>query len=271
VSQTMFTGSATVREQQDRVEVGRATASGTDTWHVPVRIPAMPNLPRDEGLPILHGIDLVRRIGEVLAFDCFGVPVDHHLSIRRIAFRWSGRPLRLPPAGTIGASAFVHVHAHRERHGHTSAFEASAVLRVGSHEIAHASGAARCIDPTTYAALRRGSARVERRFDVDPLSEVRRRADRLLATVGWDSTDPMLDAPAGELPGLALANASVRAARILRPQRRVIGLSMTVDRFVDGSPRPDLYAVAEADGVEVSILQNKAVSARCTVRLGESR
>ncbi|WP_418275310.1 hypothetical protein ACNHYB_10610 [Isoptericola jiangsuensis] len=260
-----------MRDYQDRVEVGRATASGTDTWLVPVRIPAMADLPREDGLPILHGVDLVRRLGEVLAFDCFDVPPAHHLSIRRIAFRWSGRPLRLPPAGTIGASAFVHVHAHRERHGHTSAFEASAVLRVGSHEIAHASGAARCIDPTTYSALRRGVARVERRFDVDPLSDVRRRADRLLATVGWDSADPLLDARAGELPGLALINASVRAAHLLRPTRTVAGVSLTVERFVDGSPRPTVYATAATDEVEVSVLQNRTVAARCVVRLAPVR
>jgi hypothetical protein len=267
VVQAMFTGSDSMRELQDRVEVGHATASGTDTWLVPVRIPAFPGLPREDGLPILHGVDLVRSLGEVLAAECLDVPADHRLSIRRIGFRWAGRPLRLPPAGTIGASAFVHVHSRRERHGSTSAFEASAVLRVGSHEIAHASGTARCIDPTTYAALRRDAPVVERRFDVDPLSEVRRRADRLLATVGWDCDNPLLVPADDQLPGLALVGAAERAARLLRPARRTVGISMTVDRFVDGSPRPDLYAVAGADDVEVSFLQHKAVAARCTVRL----
>ncbi|ANC31777.1 hypothetical protein [Isoptericola dokdonensis] len=258
-------------DQQGHVELGGVTATGTDTWRVAVRVPAMAHLPREAGLPVLHGLDLVRRLGQLVANRCLGVPGDHELVVSRMDFHRTGRPLRLPPAGSIGASAFVHVHDLQERRGTVRAFDASMVLRVGSQEVAHGGGAARCLDPTTYTLLRRDTPAAPPRHDVEHLLDVRRRGDRLLAQVGWDAADPLMSARSDRISALALAAGALRAAQVLRPGRDVTGVSLSLDRFVDCAPPPDLLAHAAQDAVEVSVLARRTVAARSTVRLAPAR
>ncbi len=253
------------------VQVGSATAAGTEAWHLPVRVSAPRGLPDGGPMPLLTGLELVRQVGMVLARQCLAIPPDHHLSLLRISFRWAGRPPRLPDSGSFGATAFARLHSRRERHGVTSAFEASVTLRVGSREIAHGSGSAQAIDPATYPAVRGdappiGTAPV--RHDAGPLTVLHQRGDRLLGQIGWESDDPrQVDPTLDRVSGHVLVSAASRAASILRPERSVAGVSMRIDHFVEYVPRPDVYATADEDRVEVSVLQNRAVVARGEVHL----
>jgi hypothetical protein len=253
------------------VRVGSPTTAGTDAWQLGVRIAPRPGLTAGAPVPVLVGLELVRRVGVVLARQCLGVPDDHHLSMRRIAFRWTARPPTLPAAGMLGATAFARVHSRRTRRGSTAAFDASVTVRTGSREIAHGSGSVQCIDPATYPLVRGaappvGTAPV--RHDSSPLSVLQQGDDRLLGRVGWDSDDPLqVDPTLDRLSGHTLVAAALRAATVLRPGRPGLGVSMAIDRFVEYSPRPEVYATATTDAVEVSVLQNRAVVARGEVRL----
>jgi hypothetical protein len=254
------------------IQVWGPTAAGTDRWHLPVRVLARPGPPPGVTAPFLTGLEVVRQVGVVLARQCLEVPPDHHLSMRRVAFRWTGRPPRLPDTGVLAATAFAQVHARRQRRGATSAFEASLTLRVGSREIAHGSGAVQCIDPETYPVVRGeapepGSAPV--RHDASPLSVLQQRGDRLLGRIGWDSDDPaQVDPALDRVSGHTLVAAALRAAALLRPGRTAVGASMAIDRFVEYTPRPEVYATADGDTVEVSVLQDRLVAARGEIHLG---
>ncbi|WP_407319637.1 hypothetical protein UQW22_04215 [Isoptericola halotolerans] len=254
------------------VRVGSPSAAGTDAWHLGVRVTARAGLPTGEPVPLLVGLELVRHVGVTLARECLGVPLDHHLSMRRIGFRWTGRPPALPEGGTLGATAFARVHSRRVRRGTTTAFDASVTVRAGSREIAHGSGSVQCIDPLTYPLVRgsappAGSAPV--RHDESPVSVLQQDGDRLLGRIGWESDDPwQVDPTLDRLSGHTLVATALRAADLLRPGRPAVGVSMGIDRFVEYTPRPEVYATAATDAVEVSVLQNRAVVARGEVRLG---
>lgn len=255
----------------DGVQVGGATAAGTDTWHLPVRLLARPGPPAGAVVPFLTGLEVVRQVGVVLARQCLGIPADHHLSLRRVAFRWTGRPPRLPDSGALGATAFAHLHTRRLRRGLTHAFEASLTLRVGSREIALGNGSVQCIDPETYPLVR-GDApplgTAPERHDASPLGVLQQRGDRLLGRIGWDSDDPaQVDPTLDRLSGHTLVATALRAAALLRPGRPPVGVSMAIDRFVEYTPRPDVYATAGDDAVEVSVLQDRLVVARGEIRL----
>lgn len=253
------------------VEVGSPTAAGTDTWHLPVRILARPGHPAGAPAPFLTGLEVVRRAGVVLARQCLGVPADHHLSMRRVAVRWNGRPPRLPDSRAFGATAFVRLHARRLRRGLTSAFEASLTLRVGSREIAYGSGSVQCIDPEMYPLVRGDAGppgAAPPRHDASPLSVLQQRGDRLLGRIGWDSDDPaQVDPTLDRVSGHTLVASALQAAALLRPGRTPVGASMSIDRFVEYAPRPDVYATALEDTVEVSVLQDRLVAARGEIHL----
>lgn len=257
--------------EQGPVRVGSPTAAGTDAWHLGVRVTVRPGLAAGRGVPLLVGLELVRHVGVVLARQCLGVPLDHHLSMRRIAFRWTGRPPALPEAGMLGATAFAQVYSRRVRRGTTAAFDASVTVRAGSREIAHGSGSVQCIDPVTYPLVRGsappvGTAPV--RHDSSPISVLQQDDDRLLGRIGWDSDDPwQVDPTLDRLSGYTLVATALRAATLLRPGRPEVGVSMAIDRFVEYTPRPEVYATAATDSVEVSVLQNRAVVARGEVHL----
>ncbi|GAA1978979.1 hypothetical protein GCM10009718_14610 [Isoptericola halotolerans] len=253
----------------DGVHVGDAAAAGTDAWHLAVRISSQPGLTTAAPVPVLVGLEVVRRVGVVVARQCLGVGADHHLSMRRVAFRWTGRAPLLPESGTLGATAFVQVHARRERRGSVAAFEASVTVRAGSREIAHGSGTVQCIDPATYRLVRGGAPRpAPVRHDSEPLSVLQQHGDRLLGRMGWDCDDPrQVDPTLDRLSGHALVAAALHAATLLRARRTVIAVSMAIDRFVEYTPRPEVYATATHRAVEVSVLQNRLVVAQGEVHL----
>jgi hypothetical protein len=260
------------RASADTVLVGAANADGPGSWHLPVAVPPLAAARPGGPLPLLHGVEVFRQAGLVVAHQGHQVPTDFRFTIQDIAFGWAdGARPRLPDDGRFTAEARVRVIEHHERRGVTSALRVEVDVTDDAGPVAAGGGLLRCVSPANYRALRRRAhapASSPHRSDPDSLRDVERAHGELSAHIGWDDADPLLfDHATDHLSGLVMMAAAVRAAEVLADGREVRRVAMAYDRFVEYEPEPVLRAALAHDTVAIRIEQAGTVAASGSCRV----
>jgi len=261
------------RASAGTVLVGAARADGQRTWHLPVTVPPLTAARPGDRLPLLHGVEVFRQSGLVVAHQGFQVPTDFRFTIQDIAFGWAdGAMPRLPGDGPFVAAAHVRVVEHHERRGTTAGLRVEVDVVDDAGPVAAGGGLLRCMSPKHYRALRRHApdpAAAPRRRDPDGLRDVERGSAGLRAHLGWNDADPLLfDHATDHVSGLVMMSAAVRAAELLADGREVRHVAMAYERFVEYEPEPELRADFVDDVVAVRVEQAGTVAATGTCRVG---
>lgn len=253
--------------------VGAATEAGDRQWRLPVSVPPLATVAPGDRLPLLHGVEVFRQAGLVVAHQAYQVPKDFRFTIQDIMFGWAdGARPRLPADGPFTATAHVRVVEHHERRAVTAGLRVEVDVTDGSGPVASGGGLLRCMSPVHYRALRRrapGAASAPHRSDPDSLRDLESGTDGLTAHIGWDEADPLLfDHATDHLSGLVMMSAAVRAAELLADGSEVRRVAMAYDRFVEYEPDPVLRADVVGEIVQVRIEQAGTVAATGECRVG---
>lgn len=217
---------------------------------------------RDQHVPLILGLELVRQAGIAVAHLGVEIPLDWKFILQRIEFSWVEGPHAFPEYAPLTGEVNVQVTGWRRRRGMVSGLQAAMLIHRNGDVIAEGGGDMDFVPPETYRMLRRHAAphgTQEQRGEI--LTAPSLETDSLVAHLGWDANDPFdFDHRSDHVPGMVLVRAGIRAHALLMPAVVPTSVGLQAQRFVEYAPAPQVQSRADSPGSTLTVITQGGAS-----------